>query len=130
MILLQAEILELKANPNKRARGVVIEAELDKSRGAVATVLVQNGTLRVGDGIVVGTEYGRVRAMINDRGRRVKEAPPSMPVEILGLSGVPKAGDPFMVFEDEKKAKAIAQKRSVREQEKERANRSKITLDD
>ena len=130
MILLQAEILELKANPDKRARGVVIEAELDKSRGAVATVLVQNGTLRVGDGIVVGTQYGKVRAMINDRGRRVKEAPPSTPVEILGLSGVPKAGEPFMVFEDEKKAKAIAQKRSERELEKERKQRSKVTLDD
>jgi len=130
MILLQAEILELKANPDRRARGVVIEAELDKSRGAVATVLVQNGTLRVGEGIVVGTQYGKVRAMINDRGRRVKEAPPSTPVEILGLSGVPKAGDPFMVFEDEKKAKTIAQKRQEREQERERSQKAKVTLDD
>lgn len=129
MILLQAEILELKANPDKRARGVVVEAELDKSKGSLATVLVQNGTLRVGDGIVAGTQYGKVRAMMNDRGRRVKEAPPSTPVEILGLSDVPKAGDPFMVFEDEKKAKAIAQKRSLKEQERER-RRSKVTLDD
>lgn len=130
MILLQAEILELKANPNKRARGVVIEAELDKSRGTLATVLVQNGTLRVGEGIVAGTQYGKVRAMINDRGRRVKEAPPSTPVEILGLSDVPKAGDPFMVFEDEKKAKAIAQKRSQKEIEKERGQKTRVTLDD
>lgn len=130
MILLQAEILELKANPNKRARGVVIEAELDKSRGTLATVLVQNGTLRVGEGIVAGTQYGKVRAMINDRGRRVKQAPPSTPVEILGLSDVPKAGDPFMVFEDEKKAKAIAQKRSQKELEKERGQKTRVTLDD
>lgn len=130
MILLQSEVLELKANPNTRGRGVVIEAELDKARGTMATVLVQNGTLRVGEGIVVGNHYGKIRAMINDRGRRVKEAPPSTPVEILGLSDVPKAGDPFMVFEDEKKAKAIAHQRNLKEIEKERGQKSRVTLDD
>lgn len=103
MILLVAEVQEFKANPNKRARGVVIEAELDKGRGPVATVLVQNGTLKIGDGIVAGNFFGKVRAMINDRGRRVKEVFPSTPVAILGLSDVPGAGDPFMVFEYEKK---------------------------
>lgn len=103
MILLVSEVQELKANPDKRARGVVIEAELDKGRGAVATVLIQNGTLKVGDGIVAGNYFGKIRAMINDHGRRVKVAPPSMPVEILGLPDVPSAGDPVMVFDDEKK---------------------------
>lgn len=130
MILLQAEILELQANPKRHARGVVIEAQLDKARGTVATVLVQNGTLRVGEGIVAGNHYGKIRAMINDRGRRVKEASPSTPVEILGLSDVPNAGDPFMVFEDEKKAKAIANQRSRKEIEKERGQKAKVTLDD
>ncbi len=95
MILLVAEVQEKKANPNKRARGVVIEAELDKGRGAVATLLVQNGTLHVGDAVVVGNSFGRVRAMINDLGKRVKTAEPSMPVAILGLSDVPEAGDPL-----------------------------------
>jgi translation initiation factor IF-2 len=130
MILLVAEVQELKANPDKRARGVVIEAQLDKGRGAVATVLVQNGTLNVGDGIVVGNYFGKIRAMINDRGRRVKVAPPSMPVEILGLPDVPNAGDPFMVFEDEKKARAIAEKRALKQREEERGARTRVTLDD
>src|SRR5690606_11817173 len=101
-----------------------------KARGTVATVLDQNGTLRVGEVIVAGNHYGKIRAMINDRGRRVKEASPSTPVEILGLSDVPNAGDPFMVFEDEKKAKAIANQRSRKEMEKERKRKSKVTLDD
>jgi translation initiation factor IF-2 len=130
MILLVAEVQELKANPDKRSRGVVIEAQLDKGRGAVATVLVQNGTLNVGDGIVVGNYFGKIRAMINDRGRRVKVAPPSMPVEILGLPDVPSAGDPFMVFEDEKKARAIAEKRNLKQREEERGARTRVTLDD
>jgi translation initiation factor IF-2 len=111
-ILLVAEVQELKANPNKRARGTVVEAELDKGRGPVATVLVQHGTLKVGDPIVVGSTYGRVRAMVNDKGRRLKEAGPSTPVEITGLNDVPQAGDQFMVFEDEKKARAIGEARA------------------
>ncbi len=108
MILLVSEMEELKANPNRRATGTVIEAKLDKGRGPVATLLVQSGTLRVGDPIVVGYTYGRVRAMTNDLGRRVKEAGPSTPVEITGLNEVPQAGDRFMVFEDEKKHVKLA----------------------
>ncbi|MDN4594455.1 translation initiation factor IF-2 [Polycladomyces subterraneus] len=130
MILLVAEVQELKANPNKRARGVVIEAELDKGRGPVATVLVQNGTLRVGDSIVAGNYFGKVRAMVNDRGRRIKAAPPSTPVEILGLQDVPNAGDAFMVFEDEKKARAIAEKRAEKQRQQELRAQSRVTLDD
>jgi translation initiation factor IF-2 len=109
-ILLVSEVQELKANPDKRARGTVVEAELDKGRGPVATILVQQGTLRVGDPIVVGSAYGRVRAMVNDKGRRLKEAGPSTPVEITGLNDVPQAGDQFRVFEDEKKARASVAK--------------------
>jgi translation initiation factor IF-2 len=130
MILLVAEVQELKANPNKRARGVVIEAELDKNRGPVATILVQNGSLRVGDALVAGNYFGKVRAMINDRGRRVKEATPSTPVEILGLSDVPNAGDPFMVFQDEKQARSIADVRAERQRQKELKGQTRITLDD
>ncbi|MBH8598242.1 MULTISPECIES: translation initiation factor IF-2 [unclassified Thermoactinomyces] len=130
MVLLVAEVQELKANPNKRARGVVIEAELDKGRGAVATVLVQNGTLKVGDGIVAGNYFGKIRAMINDRGRRIKTAPPSTPVEILGLPDVPSPGDQFMVFEDEKKGRAIAEKRMQKRIEEERGASSRVSLDD
>jgi translation initiation factor IF-2 len=130
MILLVAEMQELKANPNKRARGVVIEAKLDKGRGAVATVLVQNGTLQVGDAVVAGNYFGKIRAMMNDRGRRVKSAPPAAPVEILGLQDVPNAGDPFMVFEDEKKARAIAEKRQAKQKEEERGTVNRVTLDD
>ena len=109
-ILLVAEVEELKANPNREARGVIIEAKLDKGRGSVATVLVQSGTLRIGDSIVVGTAYGHVRAMINDRGDNVKKAGPSMPVEILGLNDVPSAGDILAVV-DEKQARSIAEAR-------------------
>lgn len=130
MILLVAEVQELKANPDKRARGVVIEAELDKGRGAVATLLIQNGTLKVGDGIVAGNYFGKVRAMMNDRGRRIKSATPSTPVEILGLSEVPGAGDPFIVFEDEKKARAIADRRMIRHREEVRGVKNLVTLDD
>lgn len=113
MILLVAEVQELKANPNKRARGTVIEAELDKGKGPVARILIQHGTLKVGDSFVAGVCFGRVRAMVNDRGRKLKEAGPSTPVEITGLTEVPQAGDPFLVFEDERKARAIAEKRAV-----------------
>lgn len=109
MIILVAEMKELKANPNKRARGNIIEAQLDKGRGAVATVLVQSGTLHVGDPIVAGTCYGRIRAMMNDRGQKVKKAGPSMPVEILGLNEVPMAGDMFYVAENERKARQVAE---------------------
>ena len=108
MIILTAEVKELKANPNRNARGLVIEAELDKGKGPVATVLVQKGTLHVGDNIAVGACYGKVRAMMDDKGRRVKEATPSTPVEILGLNGVPNAGEVFVVTENEKEARSFA----------------------
>ena len=108
MILLTAEVNELKANPNRKARGIVIEAELDKGRGPVATILVQKGTLRVGDAVAAGSCYGKIRAMIDDTGRRVKEATPSMPVEILGLNDVPNAGEIIMATESEKEARNIA----------------------
>ena len=109
MILLTAEVAELKANPNRRARGLVIEAELDKGKGPVATVLVQKGTLHVGDPIAAGACHGKVRAMMDDKGRRVKEAGPSTPVEILGLSDVPNAGEIFMAMENEKEARSFAE---------------------
>ncbi len=130
MVLLVAELQELKANPNKRARGIVIEAELDKGRGAVATLLVQNGTLKVGDGLVAGNYFGKVRAMINDTGRRIKIAGPSTPVAILGLSDVPAAGEPFIVYEDEKKGRAVAQRREERQRTQELGQSARITLDD
>ncbi len=107
-ITLQAEVLELKANPNRAAEGVVVEAELDKGRGAVATVLVKRGTLKIGDIVVAGTEWGKVRALVDDRGRRVSTAGPSFPVEVLGLSGAPSAGDDFSVVESEARAREIA----------------------
>ena len=109
MIVLTSEVLELKANPKRRARGIVIEAQLDKGRGPVATVLVQKGTLNVGDHIAVGTAYGKVRAMLDHKGERVKQAKPSTPVEILGLNGVPSAGEVFLATENDKEAKQIAQ---------------------
>lgn len=130
MILLVAEVQELKANPNKRARGTVIEAELDKGKGPVARVLVQHGTLKVGDTFVAGVHFGRVRAMINDKGKRLKEAGPSTPVEITGLTDVPQAGDPFLVFEDERKARAIADKRAVTLRETNMGANARVTLDD
>ena len=130
MILLVAEVQELKANPNKRARGTVLEAELDKGKGPVARVLIQHGTLKIGDAFVAGVCFGRVRAMINDRGRRLKEAGPSTPVEITGLTEVPQAGDPFMVFEDERKARDIAEKRKTTLRQTEMVNKSRVTLDD
>ncbi len=130
MILLVAEVNEYKANPDKRARGAVIEAELDKSRGPVARVLVQHGTLKVGDAFVAGNCFGRIRAMVNDKGRRIKEAGPSTPVEITGLTEVPLAGDPFMVFEDERKARSIAEKRAVTQRQSELGGNTRVTLDD
>ncbi len=109
MVLLTSEVLELKANPNRRARGIVIEAKLDKGKGSVATVLVQKGTLRVGEPIVIGASYGKVRAMMDDKGRKLKEAGPSTPVEILGLNEVPQAGEVFMATANEKEARSIAE---------------------
>ncbi len=111
MLLLEAEMLELKANPDRAARGIIIEASICKGKGVVATVLIQNGTLRVGDCIVSGQYFGKIKAMFNDRRRMVKKAAPSIPVEIMGLSGVPQAGDPFYVVSDEKKAKQIILKK-------------------
>jgi translation initiation factor IF-2 len=130
MILLVAEVNEYKANPDKRARGTVIEAELDKGRGPVARILVQHGTLKVGDAFVAGNCFGRVRAMVNDKGRRLKEAGPSTPVEITGLTEVPGAGDPFMVFEDERKARSIAEKRAITQRESDLGTNTRVTLDD
>ena len=128
MILLVAEVQELKANPNREARGVIIEAQLDKGRGSVATVLVQSGTLRIGDAIVAGTTYGHVRAMINDRGDNVKKAGPSVPVEVLGLNDVPAAGD-ILAALDEKLAKSIAEHRQAK-QRNELIKSKKVSLDD
>lgn len=110
MVSLTAEVLELKANPNRKARGIVLEAQLDKGRGPVATVLVQKGTLHVGDAVAIGSAHGKVRAMINDKGKRIKDAGPSTPVEILGLSEVPNAGEVMMVMDSEKEARSVAEK--------------------
>ena len=128
MVLLVAEVKELKANPNRDARGVIIEAQLDKGRGPVATVLVQNGTLRIGDSIIAGTTFGKVRAMINDRGENVKKAGPSVPVEVLGLSDVPEAGD-VLASLDEKLARSIASKR-IEKKRTELIRSKKVSLDD
>lgn len=130
MILLQADLMELTANPNKLAKGTIVEGKLDKGRGPVATVLVQEGTLRTGDYCVVGVHSGRVRAMQNDRGEKVTEAGPSMPVELVGLSGVPDAGDIFVAMKDEKQAKEIATLRQIKMREVEFAKHTKMSLDD
>lgn len=131
MILLTAEVLELKANPDRNARGLVIEAQLDKGRGAVATVLVQKGTLHVGDPIACGSSYGKVRAMIDDKGRRVKEAKPSTPVEILGLNSVPSAGETFVACDSEKEAKAFSDTYISEEKNKLiEDTKAKMSLDD
>ncbi len=130
MILLVAEVNEYKANPDKRARGTVIEAELDKGKGPVARILVQHGKLKIGDILVVGNSYGRVRAMVNDKGRRIKEAGPSTPVEITGLSDVPGAGDPFMAFDEEKQARIIASNRSITRRQTTLDAHTRVTLDD
>ena len=128
MVLLVAEVKELKANPKREARGVIIEAQLDKGRGPVATVLVQSGTLRIGDSIVAGTTYGKVRAMLNDRGENVKKAGPSVPVEVLGLNDVPAAGDELAALE-EKQARTIAEKR-MEKQRNDMIHAKKVSLDD
>ena len=130
MILLQAEIMELKANPLKAAKGVVVESKLDKGRGPVATVLIQKGTLRAGDPIIAGLHFGKVRAMLSDKGAKVKEAGPSTPVEVLGLSGVPQAGDSFMVASDERKARQIALLRTQKQREEGLGTRTRVTLED
>ena len=130
MILLTADVMDLQANPDQRAAGSVIEARLDKGRGTIATVLVQQGTMRVGDPIVVGNTYGRVRTMTNDRGRRVKEAVPSTPVEITGLNDVPSAGDRFVVFEDEKTARAAGEERAKRALIAERNRNNVVSVSD
>ena len=129
MILLVAEVQELKANPNRLALGTVIEARLDKTKGPIATLLVQEGTLKVGDPIVVGNTFGRVRVMVNDQGRRVKSALPATPVEITGLNASPQAGDRFVVFEDEKTARAAGEERAKRALIEQRNASSRITLD-
>ena len=129
-ILLQADVLELKANPDAQASGFVIEANLDKGRGPVATVLVQRGTLKPGDVVVAGTSYGRVRALVDPRGKHAKAAKPSDPVEILGLSSVPTAGDEFRVFDDERDARKLAEERALRARLKEQESKSHMSLDD
>ncbi|MBQ7223467.1 MAG: translation initiation factor IF-2 [Erysipelotrichaceae bacterium] len=130
MILLQAEIMELKANPKKAATGTVVEAKLDKGRGPVATLLVQNGTLKTGDMVVAGTCIGRIRKMTDDKGREIKSALPSMPVEIIGLDNVPEAGDHFKAFENEKLARKIADQRAQKKIEEERRSTSAMSFDD
>ena len=129
-VLIVAEMKELRANPNRRAKGIVIEAKLDKGRGPVATVLVQNGTLRNGDTIIAGTAVGRVRAMKDDKGVSVSEAGPSVPVEIIGLSDVPTSGDEFNAVEDERMARELADKRRQKIREEELGANAKVSLDD
>jgi translation initiation factor IF-2 len=130
MILLQADVMELKANPNKLGRGTIVEAKLDKGRGPVATVLISSGTINQGDVFVTGQHFGRIRMLLNDRGKKVKSATPATPVEIIGLSGVPQSGDVFSVVEDEKVARQIAQARMQKQREIELASRKRISLDD
>ena len=130
MILLVAEVQDYKANPNRKARGIIIEAQLDKGRGPVATVLVKNGTLRVGDTIVAGTAYGRVRAMVNDRGERVKEAGPSDPVEVIGFNDVPDAGDQITAVDDDKLSRQVAEERKDKLRAALIKDQQKTTLDD
>ena len=130
MVLLTADMRELKANPSRRARGTVIEAQLDKGRGPVATVLVQNGTLHAGDVMIAGTSVGRVRVMTDDKGRKLKEAGPSTPVEIMGLAEVPQAGDLFYAVEDEKMARELAEQRKAEEKAAQAGKMQKVSLDD
>jgi translation initiation factor IF-2 len=130
MILLVAEMEDLKANPNKPARGTIIEAKLEKGKGPVATVIVQNGTLQIGDAILAGTVYGKVRAMLDDKGRRIKKAGPSTPVEVLGFSEVPEAGDKLIVVEEEKKARELAERRKELQKEMELKRKQKVSLED
>jgi translation initiation factor IF-2 len=130
MVLIQADVLELKANPDKMARGAVIEAKLDRGRGPVATVLVQSGTLKVGDFFVTGAQFGKVRALINDKGERIENAGPSMPAEVIGFSSVPLAGDRFAVVEEERKARQIAELRQTKQRSTEMGSLKKVTLED
>jgi translation initiation factor IF-2 len=130
MILIQADVLELKANPNKMARATIVEAKLDKGRGPVATVLVQSGTLKQGDIFVSGSQYGRVRALINDKSERVESASPSVPVEVIGFSGVPAAGERFVVIDEERKARQVAEFRTAQQRTAELAAMRKVTLED
>ena len=130
MVLLQADVLELKSNPNREARGTIVEAKLDKGRGPVATVLVQEGTLRVGEAFVTGSCYGKVRALINDQGEKVHEVPPSTPIEVIGLTGVPMGGDTFVVVENDKIARDIANTRMQRQRNAELSKFKRVTLDD
>ncbi len=130
MILLEADMLQLKANPNRQARGIIIEARLDKGRGPVATVLVQNGTLHVGDTVVAGMAYGRVRAMMNERGERVKAAPPSTPVEVIGFGDVPEAGDEINAVEDTELSRKVAEERRSKQRAAMIKASSKVSLDD
>ena len=131
MVSLTAEVLELKANPNRKARGIVLEAQLDKGRGPVATVLVQKGTLHVGDAVAIGSAHGKVRAMVNDKGKRIKDAGPSTPVEILGLSEVPNAGEVMMVMDSEKEARSVAEKFIAYGREKMLSEtKTQLSLDD
>ena len=129
MVLLQAELLELKANPDKLASGHVVEAKLDAGRGAVATVLIQDGTLHAGEPVVCGLHHGRIRALLNDRGQQVESAGPSMPVEIVGISGVPNAGDEFVAVADERSAKQVSQNRMQKQRAKELARTNRLNLD-
>ncbi|WP_027623469.1 translation initiation factor IF-2 [Clostridium lundense] len=130
MVLLTAEMEELKANSHRKGKGTVIEAKLDKGRGSVASLLVQNGTLNVGDSIIVGSTYGRIRAMFDDKGKKIKSAGPSIPVEILGLSEVPSAGDRFNVVKDEKTAREMAEKRKEKERSEYLQSTHKVSLED
>ena len=131
MVLLVAEMQELKANPDRQAQGIIIEAQLDKGRGPVATVLVQAGTLQVGDSIIAGVAHGKVRAMMDDKGRRVKEAGPSTPVEILGLSDVPNAGEIFVMTDNDKEARSFAETFISQGREKLlEETKAKMSLDD
>ncbi|MFN8545868.1 MAG: translation initiation factor IF-2 [Candidatus Binatia bacterium] len=130
MLLLQADVLDLKANPKRQAKGTIVEARLDRGRGPVATVLVQEGTLKVGDSFVCGLQFGRVRAMVDDKSRRLDEAGPATPVEILGLGGVPDAGDTFVAVQDDQKARQVAEFRRSKQREAEMAKTAKVSLDD
>lgn len=130
MVLLTSEMGELKADPKRKAKGTVIEAKLDKGRGAVATLLIQNGTLHVGDSILVGSTYGRIRAMFDDKGKSIKAAGPSIPVEILGLSEVPSAGDRFTVVKDEKTARNMAETRKQKIKDESFHSANRVSLED
>ena len=130
LILLQAEVLELRANPDKPARGVIIESKLDKGRGPVATLLVQEGTLKTGDAFIAGSHYGRVRAMLNDKGQKMEEAPPSIPMEVVGFTDIPGAGETFIVVSEERMAKQISLYRQEKIREKELSKLSKISLEE